>query len=62
MQDNAKIYTAQIIKAWFAEQGIVVAEWPPYSPNFNPIEHVWAQLKTWVYKYHLELLKLVRDN
>jgi hypothetical protein len=26
IQDNAKIHTAQIIKAWFAEQGIVVVD------------------------------------
>ena len=40
MQDNAKIYTARIIKAWFAKQGITVVEWPLYSPDLNPIEHV----------------------
>jgi transposase len=62
MQDNAKIHTARIIKAWFAEQGIVVVEWPPYSPDLNPIEHVWARLKAWVYKHHPELLKLISDT
>jgi hypothetical protein len=45
MQDNAKIHTARIIKAWFAEQGIVVMDWPAYSPDLNPIEYAWAQLK-----------------
>ena len=59
MQDNAKIHTAKVIKTWFAEQGIVVVEWPPYSLDLNPIEHAWAQLKAWIYKHHPELLKLI---
>jgi transposase len=62
MQDNASIHTAGIIKRWFTEQGIVVVEWPPHSPDLNPIEHVWARLKSWVYKHHPELLHLKGDN
>ena len=62
MQDNAKIHTARIIKAWFVEQGITVVEWPPYSPDLNPIEHAWSQLKAWVYKHHPELLKLTGET
>ena len=62
MQDNAKIHTAQIIKAWFIEQGILVIDWPPYLPDLNPIKHVWAQLKVWIYKYHPELLQLTGES
>jgi hypothetical protein len=39
MQDKASIYTAKAVKAWFKEQGILVKDWPPYSPDMNPIEH-----------------------
>jgi transposase len=39
MQDNAPIHTAHIIKDWLEEMAIEVLEWPPYSPDLNPIEH-----------------------
>jgi len=49
-QDNATIHTARITKAWFAEQAFKVMEWPPNSPNMNPIEHMWRVLKAALHK------------
>ena len=41
MQDNASIHTAIKVKEWFEERGIILLEdWPPYSPDLNPIEHI----------------------
>jgi transposase len=39
MQDNASIHTAHKVKDWFEENGIQTTDWPPYSPDLNPIEH-----------------------
>lgn len=55
MQDNAPIHTARIIKDWFCEHGIPLVDWPPYSPDLNPIEHAWAKLKERIYLIHPEL-------
>jgi hypothetical protein len=43
------------VKDWFIENGIPVEDWPPYSPNMNPIEHVWYLLKKYVLDHYLEL-------
>lgn len=31
---------------------------PPYSPNLNPIEHLWFYLKELVFELHIELLTM----
>jgi transposase len=55
MQDNASIHTAYKVRDWFKEQRIPCVDWLPYSPNLNPIEHVWKVLKKTVLDLHPEL-------
>jgi len=43
------------MKQWFREIGIPLLDWPPYSPDLNPIEHIWFHLKKKVLELHLEL-------
>ena len=55
IQDNASIYTAKKVKEWFKDIAISVTDWPPYSPDLNPIKQVWFHLKKMVLKLHPEL-------
>jgi transposase len=48
-QDNASIHTATATMNWFKDAGITVMEWPPNSPDMNPIEHIWRVLKAALY-------------
>lgn len=43
--DNCSIHTAGRIKRYLENAGITVLEWPPNSPDINPIERVWAYIK-----------------
>ena len=55
VHDNAPIHTANAVKKWFEEMDIPFTDWPPYSPDLNPIENAWALLKKKVLEMHPEL-------
>ena len=40
MQDGALGHAAGDTKAELVSRGIIVIEWPPFSPDLNPIERV----------------------
>ena len=44
-QDNAPVHKACSVMNWFERNSIQLVEHPPYSPDLNPIEHVWVELK-----------------
>lgn len=60
-QDNAPVHTAFLVRNTLNELGFEVMEWPPYSPDLNPIENLWALLKAEILKLHPEL-KYLRNN
>jgi transposase len=49
--DNDPKHRAKITEKWKEENNIISLEFPPYSPDLNPIENVWSIIKEYLSKY-----------
>ena len=50
MHDNDLKHTAKMVKDWFSNEKISILNWPAQSPDLNPIENLWNDVKVKVGK------------
>ena len=46
--DNAAFHRSQKTKELIESVGCKIIFLPPYSPDLNPIEKFWANMKRWI--------------
>jgi len=55
MQDNAPCHRDHRVSKFLQERGIPIMHWTPQSPDLNPLENVWPDLKHRFHKRFVEL-------
>jgi hypothetical protein len=55
--DGAPCHRARVVATRKADNNIRCLDWPPQSPDLNPIEHLWMELGVSVHQYQCRNLR-----
>ena len=61
MHDDAPVHTCKKVKQGLTENKIECLDWPPQSPDLNPIENIWHRIKRELENYDTSSLKKLED-
>jgi transposase len=61
LHDNDPKHTSGIVKEWLHNAGVSVIDFPPYSPDLNPMENLWNTMARAVETHACETMEELQD-
>ncbi len=62
LHDNAPTFKADKVQKWLFNNGITCMEFPPYSPDLNPIENLWSWLSARLDRLDVDTFEKLQDK
>ena len=62
LHDNDKKFKSHLVQNFIHDKGITTIDFPPYSPDLNPIENLWATLAREVEKKQCDTMEELQDE
>ena len=61
LHDNDSKFTSRLVQNYLHNKGITCIDFPPYSPDLNPIENLWATLARAVEQYQCPTMESLQE-
>jgi hypothetical protein len=61
LQDRDPKHKSALVRKWLFDHGIQCIDFPPYSPDLNPIEHLWSDMAGRVEKRNASTMEELQD-
>ena len=61
LQDNDPKHTSGVVTKWLHEHGVSTIDFPPYSPDLNPIENLWGVMARAVEQHACDTMEELQD-